>query len=98
VRAIDISAFAADADEYVRRVARRGGAPLLIADGQEPLAVIIRHQVYAPRLKAFEVRQDGDLTCRHCPGTVITVPNPHNLGSAAETANQHYRDAHQEQQ
>lgn len=98
MRTLDIRELALHVDEYIRRL-HRGGfgpAPILIADGDEPLAVVIRHQVYAPRLKDFEMRQDGDLTCTLCTiNRTVIVPNPHNLGSAAEAANRHYRDIHQ---
>lgn len=94
MRNIDIRDLALHADETVRRLHRTAGAPLLIADGGEPLAVMIRHQVYAPRLDDFEMRQDGDVKCTLC-GTVILTANPYNLGAAHRAANEHWRGTHQ---
>ena len=68
--------------------------PLYVAKDGQPLAVIIRAQAYAPRLQDFDVRQDGDIQCIHCPGQAIVVANPYNLGVAAEAANQHWNDTH----
>lgn len=91
---IDIRDLALNVYETIRNIRRWHGAPLTITDGQETLAVMIRHEVYAPRLETYEMRQDGDITCRHCPGLIITNPNPYNLGTAAKAANQHHADTH----
>ena len=93
MRNIDIRDLALHTDETVRRLHRTAGAPLLIADGGEPLAVMIRHQVYAPRLADFEIRHDGDIKCSLC-GTVVFL-DAYNLGSAHQAANEHWRDTHQ---
>lgn len=99
MRNLDIRELALHVDEYIRSFHRGdfGSTPILIADGDEPLAVVIRHQVYAPRLADFEMRPDGYLSCTRCAGmqAIIATDNPYNLGAAAEAANLHYRDTHQ---
>lgn len=96
MRPLDIRDLALRADEHIRTLHQRQGPPLLITDGDEPLAVLIRHQVYAPRLDQFETRQDGDLKCTLCSKVVLTA-NPYNLGAAHRAANEHYAANHQGQ-
>lgn len=96
MRPIDIRDLALNVADTIHRMHNRNGPPILIADGDQPLAVMIRHQVYAPRLNDYEIRQDGDLTCTRCTiNRTVIVPNPYNLGSATEAANRHWRDTHQ---
>lgn len=68
--------------------------PLYIVDGDQPIAMVLRPQVYTPTLHLFTTNDDGWLVCGHCsPGAVIG-PKPTNLADAHQTANEHYRAVH----
>jgi hypothetical protein len=81
--------------------------PLLVTSDGDPIAVIIRHKAYAPRLDDFYVADTGDgddrvnLVCSLCAADQAVVTtwrsiDDRGLGSITKTANEHWRDTHQQ--
>lgn len=69
--------------------------PLLVTRDGDPIAVIIRHEAYAPRLQDFTQTPLGDLMCHRCEPPQAIAHYPEDLAVAHRTANEHWRDTHQ---
>ena len=69
--------------------------PLCVTRNGDLEAVIIRGWSYAPKLHHFNSLPDGDLLCSQCGATVVN-PNPYNLATALEVANEHWRTTHRQ--
>jgi hypothetical protein len=71
---------------------RTMSGPLLLVDGDDELAVMIRAQAYAPRLDDFEVTLTGAVHCKLCDSA--EVASSRLLGDALDAANRHWADRH----
>lgn len=68
--------------------------PLYVTDDGVPVAYVLRHQAYTPRLHLFTTNDDGWLVCGECSPNAVVGPKPLNLADAHQTANEHYRAVH----
>lgn len=105
---MEITDLAKDLDGTLSQLAdRQFIGPILATRHGEPVAIIIRHEVYAPRLDNFYTADSGDgddmvnLVCSQCPADAAVVATWHSLdcqglGKTLDAANRHWADNHRQ--
>lgn len=70
--------------------------PLYITDQGEPVAFMIRHQAYTPRLHRFGATYDEGYQCLDCmdAGDHWVTGRLENLADVHQAANEHWRATH----
>lgn len=92
---IDIQELAANLTDTIDGLdTHRIRGPLLVTRDAQPIAVIIRAEVYAPRLHDFATERGG-IVCHHCDTPQHITCDTTSLGIMHTAANKHWRDTHQ---
>lgn len=93
---IDINDLAADAANIIGGLldhTTRG--PLLVEQNGEPIAVVIRHAAWAPRLHNFSFELGRrSIACHQCTPAAEILTDVTSLENALQAANQHWRETH----